>query len=51
MISRLYEAVEYLDGLLDKIPSYEDGQWYRNGQWGCRIGLYKIWSRGLTGND
>jgi hypothetical protein len=33
-----------LDELLDRIPSYEDGRWYRYGDWGCRLRLDRIWA-------
>ncbi len=32
-----------LDEALDRIPAYEDGRWYRYGDWGCQLGLWKIW--------
>lgn len=39
---------ESLCAVLDRIPSVarEDGQWgwYRNGAWGCRLRLWRIWS-------
>lgn len=31
-------VLEQLDTALDAIPAYEDGRWYRYGDWGCRIG-------------
>lgn len=33
------------DELLDRIPAYEDGHWYRAGQWGCRLRLHRYWWR------
>jgi hypothetical protein len=39
----LRRLVEQLDVLLDKIPAYEDGRWYRYGDWGCRLQLGKFW--------
>lgn len=32
-------AIEALDTLLDKVPTYEDGKFYRYGFWGCRLQL------------
>jgi hypothetical protein len=31
------------DELLDRIPAYEQGRWYLNGEWGCRLRLYRYW--------
>jgi hypothetical protein len=31
------------DVLLDRVPDYEDGRWYWNGQWGCRLHLHRYW--------
>lgn len=31
------------DEVLDRVPAYEDGRWYRHGQWGCRLGLHRFW--------
>lgn len=36
-------AVWILDESLDLIPAYEQGRWYRYGQWGCRLHLWKFW--------
>lgn len=32
-------SLENLCHLLDRIPTYEDGRWYRYGDWGCLLGL------------
>jgi hypothetical protein len=32
-----------LDEALDRIPTYEDGHWFRKGGWGCRLGLHRWW--------
>lgn len=34
-------SLELLCHALDNIPTYEDGQWFRYGDWGCQIGLSK----------
>jgi hypothetical protein len=36
-------VIEWIDGVLDRIPSYEGGRWYRNGGWGCRWRLSRLW--------
>lgn len=36
-------AVWLLDEALDSVPLYEDGRWYRYGQWGCRLRLWRFW--------
>ena len=36
-------ALEWVDGMLDNIPSYEQGHWYWHGGWGCRAGLHRWW--------
>jgi len=38
--------IERLDNLLDCIPVYYDGHWYRNGGWGCRWHLHRFWDDG-----
>lgn len=35
--------IEWVDGVLDRIPSYEDGRWYRGGCWGCRMQMWRLW--------
>jgi hypothetical protein len=46
---RIVDFLEWLDGLLDKLPVYYEKKWHRNGDWGCRtvgrlwIRLYKRW--------
>jgi hypothetical protein len=46
---RIVGFLEWLDGLLDKLPVYYEKKWHRNGDWGCRtagrlwIRLYKRW--------
>lgn len=35
------------DEALDRLPAYESGRWYRYGQWGCRLGLRRLWGRFL----
>lgn len=37
------ETLLYPCAVLDRIPAYEDGRWYRHGAWGCRLGLSKPW--------
>ena len=37
--------IERLDTLLDAIPIYEDGRWWRYGDWGCRLQLHRLWWR------
>jgi hypothetical protein len=32
-----------LDEALDQIPAYEDGRWFRHGQWGCQLRLSRFW--------
>lgn len=32
-------GLETVCGLLDAVPTWEDGRWYRYGDWGCRVGL------------
>lgn len=32
-----------LDEALDRIPRYEDGRWYRYGDWGCQLCLSRWW--------
>lgn len=42
MKSIKYLAVVLLDRtdhLLDQIPRYSEGRWYRDGDWGCSLGL------------
>jgi hypothetical protein len=39
------ELVWLLDELLDNIPRYEHGRWYRYGQWGCTLRLDRYWAR------
>ena len=39
----LRQLLEGLDWLLDSVPSYEHGQWYRFGGWGCRMHMSNIW--------
>lgn len=29
----------WLCWVLDRVPSYEDGHFYRQADWGCRLGL------------
>lgn len=43
LVKVLRRIVEWLDETLDKIPEYRDGRWYRYGDWGCRLGLGKLW--------
>jgi hypothetical protein len=31
------------DVALDNVPCYEDGRWYRYGDWGCRLRLARLW--------
>lgn len=31
------------DELLDRVPTYEDGRWFRRGGWGCRMRLHRWW--------
>lgn len=38
-------AAERLCAFLDKIPHYQDGRWYRYGDWGCRMRISRIWAR------
>ena len=40
-----------LDEALDCLPAYEDGQWYRYGDWGCRLRLYRIWEPSLSASS
>jgi hypothetical protein len=37
--------IERLDTLLDAVPTYEGGRWFRYGGWGCRMGLSRLWWR------
>jgi hypothetical protein len=39
------EIVWLLDEALDQLPAYQDGKWYRYGQWGCRLQLARYWGR------
>lgn len=41
----LRNLVWLLDEALDRIPAYEDGRWYRYGDWGCRYQLARFWYR------
>jgi hypothetical protein len=41
----LSTLIERLDTLLDAIPIYEDGRWWRYGDWGCRLQLHRLWWR------
>lgn len=36
-------AVWLLDEVLDQVPRHEDGRWYRYGQWGCQLRLWRFW--------
>jgi hypothetical protein len=31
--------LEKLDHLLDQVPRYSEGRWWRDGDWGCALGL------------
>jgi hypothetical protein len=43
-VSRAARELFWLaDELLDRVPAYEDGRWYRRGDWGCRLGLHRWW--------
>jgi len=44
-VKLLYRAAERLDELLDAVPRYEDGRWFRYGDWGCQLGLGCFWSK------
>jgi hypothetical protein len=37
MLRQLDRMLEWLDGRLDTVPSYEEGRWYRYGDWGCKL--------------
>lgn len=39
----LRQAAWLADITLDRVPCYEEGQWYRYGDWGCRLRLHRIW--------
>ena len=41
----LRRLVWLLDEVLDRIPAYEDGRWYRYGGWGCRLRLHRFWAK------
>jgi len=32
-----------LDEALDQVPRREDGRWFRYGQWGCQLRLWRFW--------
>lgn len=38
-------AAEWVCGVLDAIPAYEEGRWWRYGDWGCRMRISRIWAR------
>lgn len=46
-MDRLAQALRWLawvtDTALDHLPAYEDGRWYRYGDWGCRLRLHRVW--------
>lgn len=33
------EQIERTCAILDNIPRYEEGRWWRHGTWGCKWGL------------
>lgn len=44
---RRAELAWLLDEMLDRIPAWQDGHLYLQGQWGCQLGLSRIWARDL----
>jgi hypothetical protein len=50
-------AIEYLDCLLDAIPTYsypivgERRRWHRYGNWGCPMRMHRIWVPLVTAGD
>ena len=42
-MKRVRMLIEWVDGRLDAIPSYEEGRWYRHGGYGCRMRLSRLW--------
>lgn len=41
MSELILTVAERVCTLLDNIPCREDGRWYRHGDWGRRIGIYR----------
>ena len=50
----LVVVTERLCRILDAIPRYCEGRWYRHGDWGCQLGLamlsYRLDERWGTGS-
>jgi hypothetical protein len=37
-------AAVHVCAVLDAIPAYEQGVWYRHGDWGCRLRISRLWA-------